>query len=343
MMNFKDKILTIPDHEYRELDGFSYSLLKAIDESGPQAMLESRQITSPALEFGSLVDILITSPERKNDVFWTKTLTKPTASLLELANALLIDLMVSDAVVKDLKEEQIMDKIKQLGLWTNMVDKEKIKAKYDTNLFWDYLAESLAAKGKIIVSQEILDAAESCAKTLTTHEYTRDLFTEKEGVEIMKQPSIVYKFKNTQGKARIDLLIVDHNTKTINIYDIKTGSVLPTKFEESFYHFKYYLQVISYMLATQSIVLANPEFSDYKIGNFKFLYLSKKLSDTPVIIEVPEAMLDSFANGWRTITSEKITGFLSLVDDYRYYRDNATYNVERIVIEKKGQLTISLL
>jgi hypothetical protein len=95
--------------------------------------------------------------------------------------------------------------------------------------------------------------------------------------------------------------------------------------------------VISYLLAVQSVVEKNPEFKDYKIDNFKFLYISKKLPDCPVIYEVPENLLDSFINGW-----DGNTGYMELLDNYSYAKSNEIYNVERRVISNNGHLKISL-
>jgi len=337
-MKFKDYTLTIPDHEYREIPAFSYSLLKDIDENGPQTLLESKTKSSEALTFGSLVDILLTAPETKADKFWTKVLTPPTASLLELANALLVDLTVLEEGFSYLTHENIQNKIKNMGLWSSMVNKEKIQAKYDDPIFWNYMKESIEAKGKIIISQETLDAAEHCADVLKNHEYTKDYFVETEDIEILFQPSIVYKFKGTTGKARLDLVIVDHKNKIIKPFDIKTGSELPTKFMNSFYKFKYYLQVISYLVALQSITETIEDFKDYKIDTFKFLYISKKLPDVPCEFEVPENILNSFVDGWG-----ENTGFMELVENYKYATENQIFNVERKVIEKKGKLKIELI
>lgn len=335
---FIDKILIIPDEEYRQIPAFSYSLGKALSEEGPRAISNPKQLSGEALIFGSLVDIILTAPETMGEKFHTKQLVPPTASLLQLADALLLDAIVMDLPYEEITDDDvIVSKIVALKLWTNIVDTTKLKAKYDTDIFWDYIRESIAAKGKIIVSQETLDAAEHCANVLLTHEFTKEFFTEREGVEILKQASILYTFKGIKGKARIDLIVVDHNNKTIHVFDIKTGAELPSKFEISFYKYKYYLQVISYLLAVQSVCETNEEFKDYKIDTFKFLYISKKLSDVPVIWNVPEKLLNSFMDGW-----DDNTGFESLMFDYQYVVDNGTYNVERKVMENKGLLQIHL-
>ena len=237
----------------------------------------------------------------------------------------------------------IPEQIKQF-LWSydtermDVKDDAKIAEKWGNDIFYNYIRESIEAKGKIIISQDTLDAAEHCANVLKNHEYTKDYFIETEDIEILFQPSIVYKFRGTQGKARLDLVIIDHKNKIIKPFDIKTGSELPTKFMNSFYKFKYYLQVISYLLALQSITETIDEFKNYKIDTFKFLYISKKLPDVPCEFEVPENILNSFVDGW-----DNNTGFMELVENYKYATENQIFNVERKVIEKKGKLKIELI
>jgi hypothetical protein len=341
--NFKDCILNIPDEEYRLIDAFSYSLLKSIDDSGPSALQESVSKTGEALTFGSLVDILLTNPENKHEVFHTQTLTKPTASLLELADSILTHFMINDLEFDALTDGIINSHIASLGIWSNIKDEEKLKAKYDTPLFWDYIRESLLAKGKIIVSPEVLENAENSATTLKSHDYTSQYFIETEDIEVIKQGSILYMFKGVQGKARMDLINVDHKNKLINVFDIKTGMELPTKFMGPFYKYKYYLQVISYLLAVEYIRSKNPEFSDYKIGEFKFIYLSKKLPSVPIIWTVPEKLLDNFMDGWVSSEGNRIKGFMELVLDYKHYRETQDFSTERLVITNKGNLKIELL
>lgn len=339
---FKDRILELPDRDYRDLPVASYSLLKSLDDEGPKAISNPKIAHGEALDFGQLVDIIITSPERRDEIFYYRSIEKPTASLLALADSIILDAIVNDDSFESITDATIDMRIKELGLWSTMKNAEKIKEKYDNDLFWNYIKCSLESKGKIILTQEVLEAAEHCADVLLNHEFTKDYFIEKEGVEILKQPSILYKFKGIKAKARIDLLIVDHNTKMIHVFDIKTGSELPSKFEISFYKYKYYLQVISYLLAVQSIVETSEEFNDYKIDTFKFLYISKKLPDVPVIYEVPERLLNSFMDGWLSSTGDFVAGYDELIKNYQYVVETGNYNCERKVMENNGKLKISL-
>jgi hypothetical protein len=336
-MNFKEKLENITEHEYRELDFASYSLLKAIETEGPLALKDPTFKTGAALDFGQLVDTLITRPESLHEVFHTKAIEKPTASLLALGDSIILDAIVNDDPYEEaVKEKNIELRIAELGLWSNIVDPEKRRAKYDSELFYTYIKESLDARGKIIVSQDVLDAANHCADVLLHHEFTRDLFQEREGVEVLKQAKIVFKFHGTTLKAMLDLLIVDHNNKTISPFDIKTGVELPTEFDIAYHKYRYYLQATLYLLAVQSLNLEE----NYTILPFKFIYISKKLPDVPVIYSVPESLLAEYTYGWRTDAGYRRKGLLELIEDYRFYKENDTYNVERVVVSKKGNFTI---
>lgn len=343
-MRFIDEVLMTTDEEYREIDAFSYSSLKLMDDEGPLSLLYKEKKSSPALEFGSLVDILITDPDSQYTKFHTKTLDKPTASTLVLADELVKDHLLLDVSVdRLLSDEYVISKIRNLKLWSSMVDEDKLKSKYDNKQFKEYVTESIASNGKIIVTEEVLNSATECAKVLTAHPYTSKLFDETDTIEVIKQPSVVYQHNGVVGKARIDLLRIDHEKKLIDIMDIKTGSELPTRFINSFYRFKYYLQVISYIGAIMYILNKSKYFNDYNINSFQFLYLSKKMPLVPTIHTVPDTLLPKFMNGWFSGNGEYNKGFKELVEEYKYYKETNTFSVEREVILNDGKFKISLL
>lgn len=341
-MKFKDFIKWISDIDYRNLSGFSYSILKALDDDGPMSLVDKREIKSTALEFGSLVDIIITDPDSRDTVFYTKTVEKPTASLLVLADELLKDHIALGKTYDEITDnEYILNKIKTLGLWSKSKD-DTLLTKFNNDLFYNYISTTIEAEGRIVCTPELVQAAEHCASVLLNHLYTRELFIETEDIEVLKQVPVFYRFLGEEGRGKIDLLRVNHKTKEITIYDIKTGSELPTNFENSFYFFKYYLQVISYILGIQYMIETIPELREYHINSFKFIYVSKKLPDTPCVYNVPNELLDYFLDGWVDSKGKYNKGFKQLVDEYSYYTKNNDYNTEKKIIDNAGVLNISI-
>jgi hypothetical protein len=215
-------------------------------------------------------------------------------------------------------------------------------SKYNNDLFYNYIKATIEAEGKIICTPSLVEAAEHCANVLLTHEYTKHLFEETEEIEVLKQVPIFYKFKGIDGRGKIDLLRIDHKNKIISIYDIKTGTELPSKFQNSFYFFKYYLQVISYGTAIAYMITSHPELMDYTIDKFRFIYISKKLPDTPCIYEVRHELLNSFFDGWTDSTDGYHKGFHQLVTEYQYYTEKDDYTTEKKIIDNNGILNITL-
>jgi hypothetical protein len=336
--SFKRLASEMSEDEYRSLDRFSYSGLKALDEQGPQSMIERDDVKSKALEFGTMVDILLTDMSRIDEVFHTKAVEKPTASALVLADALIMEAIIEE---KSYDEVMTLDNIRRTissnELWSSMKDEQKIMEKWDTSTFREYIKETIAAKGKIVTTPELLLAATSAAVTLKTHPYTANYFISTEDVEVLFQPVFLYRFKGAEGKARPDLVHIDHKNKIITVIDIKTGGELPSKFVNSFYHFKYYLQVMSYLLAIEYVKYKDEEFKDYTVMPFQFMYSSKKLPETPALWTVPTQLCDFFLKGW-----DDNRGFESLVDDWKYYHEHQQFISERIILENGGKLQISL-
>lgn len=343
-MKFEKEILVISDEEYRNIDAFSYSLLKTMDDEGPLSILGQSKKSGPALEFGSLVDILITDPESKDTKFHTKTIDKPSASTLVLADTLVNDHLLLETPLEEvLSDEYILKTIRNLKIWDNVKNLETLKERYNTKLFKDYVEEKIKANGKIIVSEETLTNAIQCANVLKEHPFTKDLFIPSDTLEILKQPSIVYQHDGVVGKARIDLMHINHETKKIDIMDIKTGSELPSKFHSAFYKWKYYLQVISYTGAVSWVLNHSKEFNDYQINSFRFIYVSKKMPLVPVIYDVPDKLLPHFLHGWITQAGEKIKGFKALVNEYGQYKNTNTYSVEKEVLDNNGVFKLELI
>ena len=343
-MNFKDVTLNISEEDYRQLPYINYSLLKTINDFGPLGFEEyNKSRSSSALSFGTLVDTMVTNKDNLDNIFYSKDIQSPTASLLILANALLQENIIEELEYDKLtSDDNLLKKAKSLNLWSKMSD-DVILSKIKNDLFFTYIKESINARGKIILDEETRKSIEYCANTLLTHNITKDLFIEQENIEVIKQAILIYNYKEQQCKAKLDLIRVDHKNKIIYPYDIKTGSDFPSNFNNAFYYWKYYIQVISYMLSIYYIISTIEEFKDYTVADFQFIYISKKLPETPVIYTVENKLLNYFYDGWTTRSGDKIKGFNELFDDCVYYMTNDIYTTERKIIENKSALKIELL
>lgn len=336
-MRFKDFINNMSDDEYRGLPTPSYSLLKDLDDEGPSILVSPTVKKSKAFEFGSLVDIILTDPDSRYDKFHTKAIEKPTSSLLLLGDSLIediIDYLKNEKTVKS--KEYIIEKCRKLGIWSKMSD-DKIVERFDIPLLYNYIDETIAAAGKIVIEPKTLEDVEHCANVLKTHAYSSYIFEETEDIEVLTQVPIRFRFMGCDLKAKLDVLRIDHKEKKVYIYDIKTGAEMPSKFKISYIKYKYYLQALVYTLAVEWFIQNN--HFDYTIESFEFVYISKKAMNYPIVIQVPFSRMDDYLNGWLHKDEWK-TGLKTLIEDYLFYTENGIYDCERYIIENNGKVTL---
>jgi len=342
-MKLRDYIKWMNDAEYFSINAASYSILKNIDDEGPQALLSTKKKASAALEFGSMVDTILTNPTKKDEIFYVDTVEKPTASLLVLADRLLEENEATGMAYVDLCSDSNLLKVsRELKLWDKMSD-EVLLSKAKSDVLLSYIQAKMSSKGKIVTTPELKEAAENCATVLQTSNITKDLFIEDDDTEVLMQVPLFYRYLDVDVKGKLDLLRVNHKEKKFKPFDIKTGTALPSQFVDTFYYWKYYLQTISYMLGLYNIILKIEEFSEYTVDDFKFIYISKKLNAVPCIYNVPEVRLDNYMNGWVSSDGKIRRGFIDLLNDYRYYTENNIYDRERIMIENNNIINIPLI
>ena len=79
-----------------------------------------------------------------------------------------------------------------------------------------------------------------------------------------------------------DLIIVDHNNKTIRPCDLKTTGKDEHEFCKSFIDWKYYLQATMYTAILQDIISKDEYFKDFTILPYEFIVINK-YTQTPLV------------------------------------------------------------
>ena len=71
-------------------------------------------------------------------------------------------------------------------------------------------------------------------------------------------------------------------------------------------------------------LIQGTEFENYTIAPFKFIYISRKDTGTPVVWEVLDKMNTLSFTGWTTSSGYKYKGINELIMEYLYYTTNST-------------------
>lgn len=312
-MNFED---------YKKIDALNYSLLKTVADRGHLYQVERKVKETKALDLGTVVDDLALPTKDAKQYYFT-THKDPTATSLKLAWLLVDYCLENDLSVDKLKEldekkDIILNLIKDEKLWPNIKQEHLLIEKYNDENFYKFLKAKLEAKkGKILVSQDQWQKANELVDILQNHPYTKEIFNKGDN-----QFVYIFTIGSFKYKVKLDKLIIDHTNKIIKPFDLKTGEASAQKFVVNFYKYRYYLQQALYILAVQHYAKYN--YPDYKVDDFKFIYISTIESNPyPVIYTMNE---DWAELGWIgfNVGNKKYKGIKGLTEEYQYYQEYGT-------------------
>lgn len=323
--------LNISESEYRGLQLPSYSLLKRIDESGPRALKYSKSYDSEAIDFGSLLDCKLLCPSEFDNKFYFDATEKPTGQLLELADHLFS--RYSDQVLA-LDNGDFLGFADELNLFGSTKDQDKRIAKFDNELFRNYLQAKVSSVGKTVFTPDTLSECADAEIIMKAHPNTSWIFLpNKDIVEVLTQVMIVTEINGVQVKTMLDIVVLDHKNKTITPYDLKATEMHMPAFKYHFVKMKYYLQGSLYKEALSNW-MRNELQLGYALEDFKFIVYSRS-DKFPFIWNMGSEWHKKGLYGFENVFGEKEKGVFELLDDYMFYSKNPEVEVDRKFIENQ--------
>lgn len=312
----------------------SFSRVSDFDRNGPKTLINRTEIEGEFLDFGSLVDDMLQPDFDINDKYYIFDGEKPTAMLGILCDELIKEIgQPSNITILD--KSLVLEVIKKLDLWKSTKEDSKRLAKY-TKEADSYIISMVESKDKILVTTQLVAEAEEIVALLKTHEYSRDFFKK----DLIYQQNIEFRFGNFNFLSLLDYIDIDHENKTIQGIDLKTGSKSVEEFSSNFVKFRYYLQAKLYQIAIKEFIYQNKELSDYKILPFKFLYCGR-YEKIPTFIEVSNKWEDAALLGFETKSGYKYKGLYDLVDDIEWHWRSDVYGMSRNMYDSNGTIIIN--
>lgn len=278
MTSLKDYTSQISEKDYHAHSAWSYSQIARYAREGFSAItnIHNPITATAAMEFGSLLDAMLTQPENVNDMYAVLENTPPPAEKAA------IDALIS--LTSFNKFEDIPEQAFEAATATYQP-----KWKLDTKInklaqYKDYY--DLKRSGKKIVSREDWNDAVEMTNIIHNDVYLKDIFGQgiKNGVEYLYQMKIFFDvLVEIDGdeycvnmKAMPDLVVVNHNDKTIQPVDLKTSSLPAYNFPESFIKFRYDIQASIYTCALMNLKNTDTSYVGYKILPYLFVDISRE-------------------------------------------------------------------
>ena len=346
-----ERVMTEP--EYRALPNISYSKLSALDRS-PYSLVNNVFEETEPLIYGSAVDVLLFDGEEVFDKqFAVMTADKPTYFLDKLFKGVLEEIeIVKDPILDEEMSSNLEDYSDIILRVAKAVDygqtwKPETVVRKVVEACQEAFEFNIKAKGKRLLSPEQYEYAVNSVNTLKSHQFTKHLFEEKEGVDRYFQFPIEWEVVvdkvTISMKSLLDILIVDHNKKTIEPKDLKTTGKHVLSFPQSFIEWRYYLQAASYSESVRYLINTKyPELKDYKILPFEFVVISSKDPMRPLMFIASNTDMEAGTHGGVVTTyGREVKGYIQLLKDMMWHTKNELYDYPREVYESKGMLTLN--
>lgn len=302
----------------------SYSLLKSFDEHGPKALIQRMNPSSKGIDFGSKLDDFISlSKEQFNE--------KYIISQLKLDNAYteFAEIIVEHKIDVSVIDDNVLKKLYNLSiendLFKRITKEESRLQKINNKELFEYVNFLYSNEGKELITPSEYTTLLQCQMSLFTHKSTKKYFNfNKEGQEEIYQLKMIYPFSNSKLKLYLDKVNIDHNNKTIQGIDLKSGSVNTDNFMTNFFKFKYYFQGGIYQKGLE--IYRDEKYPDYTLLPFKFIFLPTFNINNPKTFVLTDKWIDAAWNGFTTNSGYKYKGIIELVDEIEWHIKNQVFN-----------------
>lgn len=282
MKRLKDITLDWDDDKYYHTGMHHSTLSRYINEGYEGIRKINEPLHSPALTFGSMVDVLITEGE---DAFDRK-FSIGCCGLSDKVKTIVETLYSSyGRIYRDFRSipyDVVSNVAKECGYYS---DNKFDKCRYDRLMAAaqsvDQYYQNLRS-GKTVVDIDEASKAYACRDRLLVSETTKGYFSESkdESVEKVYQAVFAEEIDGILYAIKLDLVIVDHDMKTITLCDLKTTGSMEAVFAKSFVKFAYDIQARLYYRVIKKALEKDDYFKDFTVfSDFRFIVINKDSLD----------------------------------------------------------------
>lgn len=284
MKSLKEYSMNLSEADYHAYPAWSHSLITRYIREGfaSMATIHEPSKPTPAMEFGSLFDSILTRGKDtlKEYVVDTTGVNCPPAEK-EVFDKL-IELGFGEYSYENLAGMHMGSLVEVMNSCESFCSKYKKEDTKFANLAKNQEYYELHRSGKKVVSKADWDDAVEMARRFRSSEFLNKIFGIKNanGIEYIYQAQFVVELPMDNGKTvkykiMPDLLIVNHNDKTIRPVDLKTSAMPAFDFKENFLKYRYDIQAASYTDVLQIIIMKDDVYKDYTILPFYFTDISR--------------------------------------------------------------------
>ena len=286
-----------------------------------------------AANMGRLVETLLMEPELFDEKFYMSACAAaPTGLMLEFVEALYRNTKSAtneEGQVTRSFEEISRDAYAESGF---KIKYEAVIGKFvgsDAEIFYNEIRQVRANNLTVITTQDAANA-EKIVQELKTNFATKDIVNLVRSVryDVHNQLQVEgYKVDDNLFKSMMDKCVVDHNARTIQVYDLKCTWNVENFYEEYYLYRRAYIQAYLYYKAAESLTSdVESDLYGYNVFPPKFIVCDSTNYYNPLVYTLDYVDLEDAYNGFEH-KGKNYTGVKALIEDLKWAIDNDTWNI----------------
>lgn len=295
---------------------------------------------------GRVVETLLLEPEEFDNRFYMSVcLSAPTGLMLAFVEALYKNTSNATNELGEVTksfEELSRDAYAESGF---KIKYDAVIAKFqgsDAEIYYDEMRK-VKSKGLTVVTTEDVTNAERIVTELRTNFATSEIVNLVNSVKYSVHNQMQIEGYGVDGhlfKSMMDKVIVDHEQRTIQVYDLKCVWAVEGFYEEYYLYRRAYIQAFLYYRAILSLTVnENSELFGYKVECPKFIVCDSTNYYNPLVYTLTgDDLLDAY-EGFE-YKGRTYPGVENLIKDLKWAQENNVWNISRENYINKGEVKL---
>ncbi len=301
-------------------------------------------VSNKSTEIGDLVDCMRTNPKGLDNYYIAENVAcseairtiviTAYAQVLGLANQFKVSEEERIAYIANIENyrEPLIKIARENNYQKNYKDPALLAS--IISLGGNYLTTLAKSDGKPIIDRKIYLQARECDDRLMKDSRISKIldFPAEAHNEILKQYVMFGEHDRVRMKGLLDWGIVNHNTKIVWPYDLKTTFQM-SQFMRSYFKLGYGYQGSYYTYLLQQI------FPGYDIRPFSFIVVATETTEAPLLYKMAPTELALYADGGYNKQNQKVIGWKETISEIAWHRKEQKWLYPRNYYDK-GHIVI---
>ena len=288
-----------------------------------------------AITIGKLVETILFESELFDSKFYLSACANPpTEKMLEFVQYL------ADGTVEAMDDQGNITRSFE-DISREAYEKSGYKLKYDAilnkfsgsdaEIYYNELVD-VRSKNLLVVSANDVENAERIVQELKSNQFTAPIVNKVDSVqwEVKKQFQIEnFEIDGLPMKGMLDLVLVDHKNKVVNIFDLKTTFAVESFVSEYYMYRRSYIQAYVYYKACLSLTIDKKhDWYGYIVEPPKFIVCDSINYYSPLIYTLSTDDLNDAYTGFE-YKGKQYPGIFEIIDELKWCMSENIWNISK--------------